>query len=95
MKKEKKPSGLSGMIAAIILIAVMAPILKIVGGIVSLLIICSMLAAVFYILYSVIMYIRGKKDSHIISDNSRNDDILFLPEIYIRKSKSFTFRKQG
>ncbi len=87
MKKEKKPSGLSGMIAAIILIAVMAPILKIVGGIVSLLIICSMLAAVFYILYSVIMYIRGKKDSHIISDNSRNDDILFYQKFISENQK--------
>ena len=87
MKKEKKPSGLSGMIAAIVLIVIISPILKIVGGIVSLLIICSILAAVFYILYSVIIYVREKKDSHIIAENSRNEDILFYQKFISENQK--------
>lgn len=89
MKKEKKPSSLSGIIAAIFLIAVLSPILKIVGGIISVLLVCAVLATIFYIVYNIVLHINGKKRQHTVTSSSKNEDILFYQKFISENRKNY------
>lgn len=95
MKKENEPSSLTKIITAIILVAILSPVLTVAGSIVSLLIIICLLAAVFYIAYMIMLYIKGKKNKHVVTDsfqntdNSQNEDILFYQN-FINKIREDT-----
>lgn len=88
MKKKKKSSGLSEIISAVIMIAILSPILQIAGGIISVLIIVALLVIVCYIIYMVIIYSKKKKEEKIITDNSESENILFYQKFISENSNS-------
>lgn len=86
MKKEHEPSGLSGVIAAIILIAILSPVLEIVGGIVSVLIIIALLAVITSIVYAVVVNFKSQRNEERVMNVSKNEDVLFYQK-FISENK--------
>ena len=94
MKKRNDTSGLSGIIAAIILIAILSPILRIVGNILSVLVIIVLLVVISYIMYLIVTYFKRSRSGAVTTSSSEKEDILFYQK-FISENKKATESKKS